>query len=210
MAVEKGTSCLVFGKGRLAVHAADKLLGDGMKVLGVIPPSNEPSWTESLKQWAERRGVAVFESCGSALASHPEVDVGVSIFHDRIFTPAQISRFQCLVNLHNGPLPRYRGVRPINWALKNGETSHGVTLHDIDPGIDSGDVIGQVLFGIDPVTEEVEDVYERCLVAGQLLLDVCLPVIDRLPRYPQNDSSAIFYSSDSNSQLGERQDWRRR
>ena len=34
-----------------------------------------------------------------------------------------------IINLHNSPLPKYRGVRPINWALKNGEHSHGVTIH---------------------------------------------------------------------------------
>ena len=41
-----------------------------------------------------------------------------------------------------------RGVNPVNWALKNNETSHGVTLHHISEGVDSGDIIDQEFFNI--------------------------------------------------------------
>lgn len=175
----------------------------------MIPPATEPEWTASLKNWAKINGIQIFESCDAALAVNPDVGLGVSVFHDRIFTAQQIARFQCLVNLHNSPLPRYRGVRPINWALKNQETSHGVTLHDVSPGIDDGDIIAQTLFGINPEVEEVEDVYRRCLSAGQRLLDLCLPGIEGLPRYPQDDASANYFSEADTPLLADRLDWRR-
>lgn len=201
--------CLVFGKGSLAIHAAEALIGSGRNLAGVIPPATEPDWTASVRDWAADNGTQTFKSCDAALAANPDVGLGVSVFHDRIFTAGQIARFQCLVNLHNGPLPRYRGVRPINWALKNGERSHGVTLHDVSPGIDSGDVIAQMLFGIDPVVDEVEDVYARCLAAGRQLLDACLPDIEDLPRYPQDDAASTYYSEADAPLLAERLDWRR-
>ena len=201
--------CLVFGKGSLAIHAAEILLSSGRSLVGVIPPATEPDWSASVKDWAAGNGTRIFKSCDAALAANPDIGLGVSVFHDRIFTAGQIARFQSLVNLHNGPLPRYRGVRPINWALKNGERSHGVTLHDVSPGIDSGDVIAQMLFGIDPVVDEVEDVYARCLAAGRQLLDACLPDIEGLPRYPQDDAASTYYSEADAPLLAERLDWRR-
>lgn len=175
----------------------------------MIPPAVEPNWTASLKEWAAGSGTRIFESCEAALTAHPDVGLGVSVFHDRIFTASQIRHFDCLVNLHNGPLPRYRGVRPINWALRNGERSHGVTLHDVSPGIDAGDIIAQMRFGIDPAVDEVEDVYARCLAAGRLLLDEYLPQIEDLLRYPQEDAASTYYSEADAPLLEERLDWRR-
>jgi len=207
--MSSGAPCLVFGKGSLAIHAAELLLNSGRNLVGVIPPAIEPSWTASVTEWAEGIGTPLFPSCDAALAAYPDVSLGVSVFHDRIFSPGQIMRFQCLVNLHNGPLPRYRGVRPINWALKNGERSHGVTLHDVSPGIDSGDVIAQMLFGIDAAVDEVEDVYARCLAAGRQLLDACLPDVEDLPRYPQNDAASTYYSEADAPLLADRLGWRR-
>jgi len=43
-------------------------------------------------------------------------------------------------NLHPGPLPRYAGLNAPNWALYHGETWHGVTLHWMAPGIDTGPI----------------------------------------------------------------------
>jgi len=45
------------------------------------------------------------------------------------------------VNAHPSLLPRYRGPSPLFWMLKNGEEEGGVTVHLVDPGEDSGDVL---------------------------------------------------------------------
>jgi methionyl-tRNA formyltransferase len=47
------------------------------------------------------------------------------------------------VNVHSALLPQYRGMLPTFWALAHGETSTGVTLHFMTPGIDAGDIILQ-------------------------------------------------------------------
>lgn len=47
------------------------------------------------------------------------------------------------INLHPSHLPQYRGPAPTMWALLNGEQKTGVTLHYIDYGVDTGDIIGQ-------------------------------------------------------------------
>ncbi len=47
------------------------------------------------------------------------------------------------LNVHSSLLPKYRGTAPIYWVLKNKEKETGITIHFIDEGIDTGDVIFQ-------------------------------------------------------------------
>lgn len=54
----------------------------------------------------------------------------------------RLARSVCL-NIHPGPLPDYRGVDPVHFALKAGEEEVGVTLHLMTEGIDEGDILAQ-------------------------------------------------------------------
>ena len=47
------------------------------------------------------------------------------------------------VNIHGALLPEYRGANPVQWALLNDETETGVTMHYMNEGFDSGDIIAQ-------------------------------------------------------------------
>lgn len=47
------------------------------------------------------------------------------------------------INLHSGLLPKYRGMLPTFWAMANGESKCGVTVHYMDEGIDEGKVLAQ-------------------------------------------------------------------
>jgi len=47
------------------------------------------------------------------------------------------------INIHSSLLPKYRGTAPIYWVLKNNEKETGVTVHFIDEGVDTGDIILQ-------------------------------------------------------------------
>jgi methionyl-tRNA formyltransferase len=47
------------------------------------------------------------------------------------------------INIHPSYLPHYRGQHVVNWAIVNGESETGVTIHFIDEGIDTGDIIVQ-------------------------------------------------------------------
>ena len=52
------------------------------------------------------------------------------------------------INCHAGALPFYRGRCVLNWVLINGEKKFGVTVHFIDEGIDTGDIISQKIYKI--------------------------------------------------------------
>src|SRR5204863_2577569 len=54
------------------------------------------------------------------------------------------------VGLHPSLLPKYRGSAPLVWALLNGEKQTGVSLFYFDDGMDTGDIIDQRSFAIEP------------------------------------------------------------
>lgn len=55
------------------------------------------------------------------------------------------------INIHAGITPRYRGVHGAYWALVNNDAAHcGVTVHQVDAGIDTGSIIGQSIITITP------------------------------------------------------------
>ena len=115
-----------------------------------------------------------------------------------------------IINLHNAPLPKYRGVRPINWALLNEEEEHGVTIHKIHEGIDDGDILGKVTYPIYPEIEEVEDVYKKALDYGWLLFkDVASKIDYALENATPQSGEYTYYSNKDNDLLGDRGDFRR-
>lgn len=71
-------------------------------------------------------------------------DVIVSIAANQIFKKALLSLApKGCINLHTGMLPKYRGLMPTFWALKNGEKIIGVSVFLMDEGIDSGPILVQ-------------------------------------------------------------------
>lgn len=202
------------GKGELAIRCAEWFLKSANHDLtAIVPVIPEPGWSASFRDWALANGVTAIES--GRYQDLPEdqsgryADLGVSVFYDRLFKAEGIAKFGRLINLHNGPLPRYRGMSPINWALKNGETSHGVTIHEITPGIDDGPLIAGVSYSIRPEIDEVADVYERSLKFGWTLFEDVMPRLDRLPGVEQDHASATYYSTKDAERLGDRSNWRR-
>jgi methionyl-tRNA formyltransferase len=208
------TEVVVLGKGSLARQGAQWFLDSPDHALSaVVPCMPEPTWTESLTEWAHDAGVPIVPSgdfCDlPVLRDGGRVDLVVSIFYDKIIPAAAIDACGRILNLHNGPLPRYRGVSPINWALKNGERSHGVTIHEVTPGIDDGPIVAQCTYSIYPEIDEVEDVYRRALHYGWSLFQETMPILDRIEAVPQDESQALYYSKQDDHRLGDRRDFTR-
>ncbi len=198
---------VVMGKGRLAIQIAAWFeKSQNHHLVAVVPVIPEPIWDDSLLDWAKGYGIKYYEK-------HTEVPAGqdlvFSCFYDKILRNSFISQHKLVLNLHNSPLPRYRGVNPINWALKNGETHHGVTIHKIDEGIDTGDIFGQIKYSIYPEFEEVRDVYNKALEYGWTLFKSTIPIIDKITPLKQNDEEACYYSDKDRPKLQERSSWTR-
>ena len=84
-----------------------------------------------------------YELCGTMQDS----DVLISVMYDTILKEDFINQRRCY-NFHAGVLPDYRGVGISSWVIINGEKEAGVTLHEIDAGLDTGPIIACKKFPI--------------------------------------------------------------
>jgi methionyl-tRNA formyltransferase len=120
------------------------------------------------------------------IRSH-RADVIVSMSYNQIIRQPLIDLPpKGFINCHAGMLPFYRGRNILNWALINGETSFGVTVHYVDAGIDTGDIIHQVKVPI-AAEDDYGDVLEKAFVACPVALTHALRLIaaGTAPRIPQ-------------------------
>jgi len=197
---------IVFGRGELAIFAL-KYLKSNNVLKGFVPDLPELDWQDSVVDFCKKNNICIidFEEVENYISSET---IGLSIYFRKIFRSELINKFKYFVNLHNGPLPKYRGVNPVNWALKNNENSHGVTLHHIDEGIDTGDIIDQEIFSINN-NLEVIDVYRMCIKAGKKLIEKSILKIDTLPRTIQDDFISLYYSKSDFGDLGDRKNFKR-
>lgn len=76
--------------------------------------------------------------------------------------------------LHASLLPDYSGGAPLVWAMINGENKTGITLFQMDGGVDSGPIVGQIEERI-YTQDTIASLYERIENRGLELLDVFIP-----------------------------------
>ncbi|MCI2047113.1 MAG: methionyl-tRNA formyltransferase [Faecalibacterium sp.] len=81
------------------------------------------------------------------------------------------------INLHVSLLPKYRGSAPIQWAVLNGDTETGVSIMQLDEGVDTGDVLLCKTVAIGPETTSGE-LFEQVTAVGRQALAEILPDIE--------------------------------
>lgn len=97
-------------------------------------------------------------------------------------------------NMHGALLPKYRGQTCINWAVVNGETKTGATLHLMTDKADEGAIVAQRSCEI-AFTDTAIDVFKRIsIIAAQIIHDV-LPELEAgtAKLTPQDDSKATKF-----------------
>jgi methionyl-tRNA formyltransferase len=97
------------------------------------------------------------------------------------------------INIHGSILPKYRGAAPIQWALINGEKETGVTIMQMDEGLDTGDILlpGSIPIALQDTTSTLA--VKLAGLGGKLIIEALeLLKEDRLPPLKQDDSLATF------------------
>lgn len=74
-----------------------------------------------------------------------------------------------ILNVHASLLPKYRGAAPIQWSVANGDAETGVTIMQIDAGLDTGDMLLKGVLAISP-TETAPQLSQRLALLGADLL----------------------------------------
>jgi methionyl-tRNA formyltransferase len=98
-------------------------------------------------------------------------DLFVSMSFNQIFKREIIDIVPLgVINCHAGKLPFYRGRNVLNWVLINGDSEFGITVHYVDDGVDTGDIILQDCYPITDV-DDYNTLLNRAYVGCADLLD---------------------------------------
>jgi methionyl-tRNA formyltransferase len=130
----------------------------------------------------------------AAWVREQQADAGLVFAYGRILTREvlDIPRVGCL-NLHASILPRYRGAAPINWAIVRGERETGISLMQMDEGIDTGPVLATRSLPIGP-DETAESLARRLAELGAEMTraEVLAAIRGELSPTPQDHSAATM------------------
>lgn len=95
------------------------------------------------------------------------------------------------VNLHSSLLPKYRGAAPINWAVLNGDKETGITIFQIEPKVDTGDMLLQKKIAIE-LLDTCQEVHDKLSILGSESLLEALNNLEsgKAIKIPQDDELA--------------------
>jgi methionyl-tRNA formyltransferase len=178
---------LFAGHQKWACLTLERLVLDGHTIVGVITEKDEfdkqgyKDFAEfgcyaSLKEIATSLGLEVYQPDDINSPDflkvieemRPEIIVIVS-YHG-IIRKQLLEKYK-IINAHGALLPFYRGRAPINWAIINGEKYTGVTVHFVDSGIDTGDIILQETMTIGPDDTAIEVLKKTLPIYPRLVSD---------------------------------------
>ena len=154
---------LLIGFGASSASALDSLL-ERFDVIGVVrkPDPSDPE-ADPVVRRARQAKVALFTDTSARsierIISDYKPDCVVVSSYNRLFAPHVIAACP-FVNVHYAPLPRYRGMATVNWAILNGEHRTAITIHTIVNGMDEGRILYQEFVPIHD-DDTVADVYAR-------------------------------------------------
>ena len=158
-------------------------------------------FNKSVKQFLSSEGINLIElneSINSKKSLNKlralEPDLLISIAGNEIFKKDLINLAPkgCL-NLHTGLLPKYRGLMPTFWAMKNKEEYIGISVFFVDEGIDSGPIIEQEKLGIKGMSQN-----EVILLTKKIGMDLIIKAIKKIKEEKfelkeNNDDDMSYY-----------------
>ena len=160
---------IIAGKNDIAVLIAKFALKNfpDMNIFAVFNKndSGENGWQRSFKKFCKEKNIKSLE-----LKDCYNVDnaIFLSLEFDKIIRP-ELFKTNDLFNIHFSLLPKYKGMYTAALPILHGEITSGVTLHKIEAGIDTGDIIAQTEFSISELQNSFQ-LYEEYLKQGVNLI----------------------------------------
>ncbi len=201
------------GHGKWACETLRTLVAGGMQVAAVACERDEFDQKED-EHYRRLAGFGFYESLKEAArqlqlpVEQPEdvnsdefikkldrikPDLIVIVSYHPIIRKAILSGYK-VINAHGAPLPSYRGRAPINWAIINGEKETGVTVHEVNEDIDTGDIILQERI---PISEDdaAIDVLKRSLECYPRLVSRAIGLIEsgKAEKVPQDPFAGSYF-----------------
>lgn len=161
---------VVVGEGHPAKAILDVILATPetlVERLAVEDPTHS-----ALSAFAVARGITVMGKSAFAACSQRDWSAGrnggwlINVNSTLVIPGPVLDLFdKRALNFHPGLLPEYAGLHTHQWAIRNGEREFGVTIHRMERQIDTGAIVGQVRFPIQPDDTGLL-LFTRCLRAG--------------------------------------------
>lgn len=156
-----------------SVKTLESLINAGHNVAAVFAQPDKPVGRKHVltappvKVYAESRGIPVYQPATLKTGEAAEIirgiapDIIVVVAYGKILPPEilNIPRYGC-INGHASLLPKYRGASPIQWCIVCGERVTGVTVMQMDAGMDTGDILETAKTKIGD-EETAEELFER-------------------------------------------------
>ncbi|MGI9073112.1 MAG: methionyl-tRNA formyltransferase [Bryobacteraceae bacterium] len=189
-----------------AVRSLNALISSGHQVVGVFTQPDRPKGRGKqlaeppLKSAARAAGLTIYqperirrpESFELLKSLAPELMVVVGYGQIIPRTIIDLPKYGIL-NVHASLLPKYRGAAPIQWAIANGETRTGVTIMQIDAGLDTGDILlkASVPIAEDETAPELST--HLASVGADLLIEALQQIATQsVHREKQNEAEATY------------------
>ena len=193
---------LFMGTPDIAAESLAALLGAGHEVCAVFTRRDKPVGRKQIltappvKQLAMERGIPVYQPRTLRDGSSDDVikelapDIIVVVAYGCIIPPQLLhaAKYGC-INLHVSLLPKYRGSAPIQWSVLNGNAGTGVTIMQLDEGLDTGDILMVEPVAIDP-EETSGELFDRVSAVGAKTLVTALEKIKAGELTPQKQDDA--------------------
>ncbi len=195
-----------FGTPDFAVPSLRALLEEGFDVAAVVcqpdrpqgrsrsrpvpPPVKVVALDEGLPVLQPERPVGPFADELRAFLP----DVGIVVAYGHILKPEILAIPRLgMLNLHASLLPRLRGAAPIQWAILNGDEMTGVTVMQMEAGLDTGPILHQIETEL-AADETGGELTERLaeLGAGALIEALTLLEAEALRPVPQDPARATY------------------
>lgn len=195
---------VVFAYHNVGVRCLQVLLARGVDVALVVTHEDNPDeniWFGSVKSVAADHGINVITP---ADPKSPELyDTIARLALDFIFSfyyrhmlPVDVLALAArgAYNMHGSLLPKYRGRVPTNWAVLNGETETGATLHEMAAKPDAGAILAQTPVPILP-DDTASQVFDKTTVAAEQTLWRVLPALiaGEAPHLPNDLSKGSYF-----------------
>lgn len=196
-----------FGTPEFAVPSLRGLLEEGFDVVGVVTQPDRPQGrsrsrvvASPVKEVAEAEGLPVLQPdrpVGDVFAKaldHLNADIGVVVAYGHVLKPEILAIPRLgMINVHASMLPRLRGAAPVQWAILNGDETTGISIMQMEAGLDSGPVLHQIETEI-PADETGGELTERLAELGAEALIEALTLLagDAAQARPQDHSCATY------------------
>jgi methionyl-tRNA formyltransferase len=194
------------GTPEYAAASLEAVIQSGREVVLVVTQPDKPKGRSGelvpppVKECALKHGIPVFQPEKIkrpeevAKLKEYEADAFVVAAFGQILSQEilDMPRLGCL-NVHASLLPKYRGASPIQRVILDGEEKTGITIMQMDAGIDTGDILWKKEIAIEP-TDNFETLHDKLAVLGGEAIVEALDLLEegKLVRTKQDDSLSCY------------------